>query len=183
MALCPLSNSIHKHIRMTAFFNVRVPYVLVIIIPVLLYTGCDTSIAKYAPQNQAEREILSLLMEYKEAKYSFEIDKLLPLLHDRGEFTFQCGQMVTKTELKEMLPGFWATLRSGDTAIIPLVHECINGDYYESGEFNNPVIEIRDNTARANVLFTHGVCRVMLYFTLCRENDRWLITRTEWGES
>lgn len=124
-----------------------------------------------------------MLIDYKEAKYHFEIEKLLPLLHDRGEFAFQCGQMVSKARLKERLPGFWAELRSGDTAIIPLVHECINGDYYESGEFNNPILEINDDTALANVLFTNGVCRVPLYVTMLRENDRWLITRTEWGES
>jgi hypothetical protein len=154
-----------------------------VIIPILLSSGCDTSITKYAPQNQKEREIISLLIEYKEAKYNFEIEKLLILLHDRGEFTFQCGQMVSKTRLKELLPGLWAKLRSGDTAIIPLVHECINGDYYASGEFNNPEIEINDDTALANVLFTNGVCRVPLFVKMLRENDRWLITRTEWGES
>ena len=82
-----------------------------------------------------------------------------------------------------MLPGFWTVLRSGDTAVIPLVHECINGDYYESGAFNNPEIEVNDETAYAKVLFTNGVCRVLLNFSMCRENDRWLITRTEWGES
>jgi hypothetical protein len=180
--LCPLSNSSHKRIRLTAFLKIRMTYVLLVILPIIFCAGCDTSIMKYEPQNHGEREIISLLIEYKEAKYNFEIDKLLPLLHDRGEFNFQCGQMVSKTDLKEMLPGFWATLRSGDIAIIPLVHECINGDYYESGEFNNPVIEVRDSMARVNVLFTNGVCRAMLYFSLCCENDRWLITRTEWGE-
>jgi hypothetical protein len=167
---------------MTAFLKSHLAYVAAII-PILLASGCDTSITQYAPRNQAETEIVALLMEYKAAKYNFEIEKMLPLLHDMGEFTFQCGQMVSKTGLKEKLPEFWATLRSGDTAVIPLVHECINGDYYQSGEFNNPEIVIRDNTARADVLFTHGVCRVILHFTLCRENDRWQITRTEWGES
>jgi len=162
--------------------NIRL--VLFLLLPALVFVSCgDSSIVAYEPKNQEESEIISLLIEYKEAKYHFDMEKLLPLLHDRGEFTFQCGQRVSKAKLKAMLPGFWAKLRSGDSAIIPLVHECINGDYYESGAFNNPEIEVNDDTARANVLFTNGVCRVLLYFSMRRENDRWLITRTEWGES
>ena len=158
--------------------------VVFLLILAFVFVSCgDSSLVEYKPKSQEESEIISLLIEYKEAKYQFEIEKLLPLLHDRGEFTFQCGQMVSKARLKEMLPEFWAKLRSGDTAIIPLVHECINGDYYESGAFNNPEIEVNDDTALANVLFTNGVCRVRLYFSMRRENDRWLITRTEWGES
>jgi hypothetical protein len=169
-------------IPMTTGVRIRLSHVWVIIL-VIISSCCDTPIAEYKPKSQEESEIISLLIEYKEAKYHFAIEKLLPLLHDRGEFTFQCGQMVSKTRLKEMLPGFWSVLRSGDKAIIPLVHECINGDYYESGAFNNPEITIKDDTALANVLFTNGVCRVILYFSLCRENGGWLITRTEWGES
>jgi hypothetical protein len=178
---CPLSISGDKRLPMTTGMKIRLSYAWVILI--IVSSCCDTSISKYEPKNQEEREIIALLIEYKMAKYHFEIEKLLPLLHDRGEFTFQCGRMLTKAGLKKELPGFWAKLRSGDTAIIPLVHECINGDYYESGEFNNPEIEINDDTALANVLFTNGVCRVPLYVTILRENDRWLITRTEWGES
>jgi hypothetical protein len=85
--------------------------------------------------------------------------------------------------LKELLPGFWAELKSGNSAVIPLVHECINGDYYHTGRLNNPQIEIHQDRARATVLFAKGVCRILLYVALQREDDRWLITRTEWGES
>ena len=64
-----------------------------------------------------------------------------------------------------------------------MVHECINGDYYKSGRLNNPQIEINGNKAEATVLFAKGLSRVLQYFSLLRENNRWLITRAEWGQS
>jgi len=144
---------------------------------------CDSLIDEYEPKNQDEKEILSLLIQYQDAKNNLDIERLLSFLHEKGLFTFQCGRMVKKKVLEEELPAFWADIQAGNAAVFPIVHECINGDYYTSGEFNNPQIEINDDTAEATVLFTKGVCRVELYFSILRENDRWLITRTEWGES
>jgi hypothetical protein len=145
--------------------------------------GCDLPLEKYEPGSQDEHEIVSVLIGYQEARNRFDLERLLPLLHEKGEYSFQCGMMVSKSKLKKMLPGFWAEITSGNSAIIPLVHECINGDYYHTGKLNNPRIEIDNDKASATVLFTKGVCRVPLYVALCRENDRWLITRTEWGDS
>ena len=156
---------------------------LFMVLPLCLACCCDAPIEQYAPHSQDEQAILEVLMQYQDARNRFDLEGLLPLLHDKGEFTFQCGMMVSKDKLKEMLPGFWAKLKSGDSAVIPLVHECINGDYYHTGRLNNPQVEIHYDQARATVLFTKGVCRVLLYATMLREDDRWLITRTEWGES
>ena len=65
-----------------------------------------------------------------------------------------------------------------------MVHECINGDSYKSGKLNNPHIEIINGSrAVAKVLFTKGFSRLLQYFSLRRENGRWLITYTEWGNS
>lgn len=158
-------------------------YVLLIITAVVVSSCCDASIETYEPKNQVEKEIISVLIQYQDAKNHFDIERFLSLLHDNGEFTFQCGRMVNKAILKEQFPGFWADIQSGNAAVFPIVHECINGDYYQSGELNNPQIEINGDTAEATVLFTNGVCRVDLYFSMLREKDRWLITRTEWGHS
>jgi hypothetical protein len=154
-----------------------------IITAFVIFSCCDAPIATYEPKNQDEKEIISVLIQYQDAKNHFDIERLVSFLHDKGEFTFQCGRMVTKAVLKEEFPSFWADIRSGNAAVFPIVHECINGDYYKSGELNNPQIEIDNDTAVATVLFTNGVCRVDLYFSMLRENDRWLITRTEWGHS
>lgn len=159
-------------------------FILFLILTTLVVSSCvDISITKYEPKNQYEEEILSLLIQYQDAKNQFNIERLLSLLHDKGVFTFQCGRMVKKAVLEEELSDFWADIQSGNAAVFPIVHECINGDYYKSGELNNLHIEINNDTAEATVLFTKGVCRVLLYLSMILENDRWLITRTEWGES
>ena len=91
--------------------------------------------------------------------------------------------MVSKSELKKALPRLWAEIQSGDQTVIPLVHECINGDYVKSGDLSNPQIEIKSDTAEATVKFTGGFCRLPLHFSLLRESGRWLIIRTEWGQN
>lgn len=142
----------------------------------------DASITTYTPKNQDEGEIISLLIQYHDAKNRFDLEKLLSCLDDQGEFSFECGLMVSKTKLKNLLPIFWAELGSGNPAAIPLVHECINGNYYTSGELNNAEIEIKNGKAEVTVVFTKGVCRVPFYLSMRQNKDRWLITRTEWGD-
>jgi len=162
--------------------NMRLSYFLIIIVWIISSCG-DASIAKYAPKNQDEKEIVSLLIQYQDAKNNFDIENLVSTLHDKGKFTFECGRMVSKATLEKVLPALWAEIRSGNSAVIPIVHECINGDYYKSGELNHPKIKINNDTAEATVKYTHGFCRVPLYFSMLRENDRWRITRTEWGHN
>jgi hypothetical protein len=165
-----------------AYATMGLYYILIII--VLLFSSCsDSSIAEYEPNNQDEREITSLLIQYQEAKNHFNMARLLSFLHEKGEFSFECGRIVSKPVLKEVLPGLWTQIQSGNQAIIPIVHECINGDYFKSGELNNPRFEINNDTAEVSVLFTNGFCRLPQYFSIIRENDRWLITRTEWGHN
>ena len=156
---------------------------ILIAIALAISCGCDASIAKYEGKNIHEKAIISVLIQYQDARNNFDIEKILSLLHDKGTFTFQCGRMVTKAVLEKELPGFWADIQSGNAAVFPIVHECINGDYYKSGQLNNPQIAVNNNTAEVTVLFTKRVCRVELYLSMHHENDRWLITRTEWGHS
>jgi hypothetical protein len=145
--------------------------------------GCDTSIVEYQPKNPDEQEILSLLFEYQDAKNNLDIDRLLLCLHDNGDFTFACGLRVTKNELRKVLPAYWDKVQSGDKSVVPLAHECLNGDYFISGELNNPKISITENTAEARVLVTSGFSRVLLFLSIVREDNQWFITRTEWGRS
>lgn len=160
----------------------RKSFCFLLLIAVIISSCCDTSITNYKPKNQDERKIISLLIRYHDAKNHFDIEKLLSCLDDQGEFSFECGLMVSKAKLVELLPVFWAELKSGNPAVIPLVHECINGNYYSSGELNNAKIEIKNDKAEVTVLFTKGVCRVPFYLSMNQRNDQWLINRTEWGD-
>ena len=149
----------------------------------MITSCCDTSITEYEPKNQDEKEIISVLFQYQDAKNHFDLKRLLSFLDDKGEFSFACGLMISKTKLKEELPDFWVDIRSKNKIAIPYAHECLNGDYFESGELNNPIIKINNETAEVSVLVTKGFSRVTLTFSLLRKNKQWLITRTEWGRS
>ena len=152
----------------------------------LAVDGClpgDVQLTEYRPKSKLEGEIVDVLIEYQDAKNRFDLERLMSLLHEKGEFSFQCGLMVSKTRLRELLPGFWAGIKSGKSAAFPMVHECVNGDYYKSGTLSNPEIEVHKDTAEATVLFTKGFSRVKQYFSMLREDNKWLITRTAWGES
>ncbi len=162
----------------------KMKWTISLLIITLAISSCfDTPIANYEPKNEDEREIISVLIQYQDAKNHFDIEKFLFFLHDKGQFSFQCGRMVSKNILKEELPGFWAEVKSGNPGIIPITHECVNGDYYKSGELNNPHIEVNNDSAKATVSFSKGVLRLLQHFTLLREDDQWLIIRTEWGHS
>lgn len=167
---------------MTINKNLSLFYFIITIVSAVS-SGCDSPVAKYEPQNQDEREIIAVVIQYQDSRNHFDIEKLLSLLHNNGQFTFECGRMVSKSVIKEELPILWSELKSGNSAVIPLVHECINGDYHKSGELNNPQIAINDDKAKVTVMFTKGFTRLLLYFSMLRENDRWLITRTEWGHN
>jgi len=162
--------------------NFRAAYFF-LILTFPLFCGCDTPIDKYEPRGRDEKEILSVLIRYQNAKNRFDIDQLLSFLHENGKFSFQCGKVVSKEELKELLPGFWNEIKAGNAAVFPITHECVNGDYYKSGTLNNIKIEIGVDKAEVIVLFRKGFSRVLQYFSMVRENDIWLVIRTEWGHS
>ncbi|MCG8633951.1 MAG: nuclear transport factor 2 family protein [Desulfobacterales bacterium] len=150
----------------------------------ILFNGCDQPISEYSPAGPDEKEIISVLTRYQDAKNRHDLERVLSFLHDNGDYTFGCGIRVSKAELKSALPGFWAEMNSEKLAVVPLSHECLNGDYYRHGEFKNLELKVSKDTAKARVMFTQKFSSsLLLYFSLARENDQWLITRTEWGFS
>ena len=67
--------------------NMRRPYFLLLC--ALVVASCwDCPIAKYAPVDPAEKEIMAFLIQYQDAKNLLDVEKLLSLLHDNGVFTF-----------------------------------------------------------------------------------------------
>ncbi len=92
--------------------------------------------------------------------------------------------MLSKAELKERLPEFWEQMRFDKLAVVPLAHECLNGDYYSSAVLKEPIIEVTGNTDRARVWFTKRFSSsLLLFLSLAREEEKWLIPHTEWGPS
>jgi hypothetical protein len=65
-----------------------------IVLPFLIACCCDAPIESYAPCSPAEKEIVAVLAQYQDARNRFDLERPMPLLHEEGEFTFQCGMMV-----------------------------------------------------------------------------------------
>jgi len=137
-------------------------------------------LSAYQPKNQTEKEIKAVLINYLKAKQQFNINAYLDCLYDQGEFHFECGRFLTKEELGQLLPGFWNYMRSGDPSFYPINRECITGDYFDTGDYINPVIEARDDKAQVTLTFSVGWWRLNHYISLIKHYDCWLIKRLYW---
>lgn len=146
----------------------------------LAFSCSNTSLKEYASENQQETEIVKILIQYQDAKNNFDLEKYLACLHNQGKYYFGGGQMVSKEELKKLLPNFWTRLQSGDRTFYPMSRESLNGNYFQSGEFINPQIVITQDTADVTVTFTKDGWRLKHYISMVRENNQWLIKRLDW---
>jgi hypothetical protein len=138
------------------------------------------SLQAYTPQDQTERDIIALLIQYQEAKMNCDLEAYLACLHEHGEYHFGRGTMASKQQLREWLPGFWAGLKTGNRKYYPMNREMITGNYILSGRFYNPDITVNEETAEARVLFMKWGWRLHHYISLVRENGQWRIVRLDW---
>jgi len=155
-----------------------------IIPPLLIITlniSCSgPSLEEYLPKNQEEKNIISLLIQYQGAKINCDLDQFLACLHEKGDFHFGIGFMLSKKELKESLPSFWAGLKSGSREFYPMNREMITGNYILTGRFFNPQIVINQESAEVIMTFMKWGWRLRHYISMIKENDQWLITRLDW---
>ena len=140
----------------------------------------EVGLNDYCAQNNDQRLILQRLIAYQEARNNFDLEGYLDCLHDQGTFHFACRQMLSKSELKERLPSFWAKLRAGNPEIFPMTRENMSGNYFLSGRLINPVLHINHHTAYVTVLYVYKGWRLKHYLTLQRVEDRWLISKLDW---
>ena len=153
------------------------------LLPVLLIVvlACyGPSLETYTPANPDEAAIVSLLIQYQEAKVACDLEQYLDCLHEEGRYHFGRGIMATKAQLAEDLPGFWAGLKSGKRHFYPMNREMITGNYVRTGRLVGPEIDIRNGTAKVTVSFTKRGWRLRHYITLVKEKGRWWITRLDW---
>jgi hypothetical protein len=150
---------------------------------VLLFVGAgcsQTTLADYQGRTPGETEIKAVLLEYLDAKRQFDIERYLACLHAAGRYHFECGRILSKTDIGYLLPKFWDHMRSGDPSFYPINRECITGDYFDHGRYVDPRIEIQADRATVTLRFTVGWWGLEHYISLVREDERWLINRLDW---
>jgi hypothetical protein len=140
----------------------------------------NAPIEDYVVQNGEEAEIKALLIQYRDARKNFDLERYLGCLHDRGTYHHASRLMLSKKELSDSLPDFWDQLRRGDRSFFPMCRENLSGNYFVGFHLINPRIVINRNTAHVTVTYTNTGWRLKHYISLIKENDRWLINRLDW---
>ncbi len=144
-----------------------------------MYSG--KRIDQYRPQNEDESQIITLLMKFHKAKTECDLEKYLSCLSDEGEFMFGGAIMVSKKELRKMLPAFWSDLKPNRLNSIPSSREELNGNFF-LGTFYDPLIEVTKDTANAVITVVTPVTRwkTRLFLEFQRCQSHWKINRFKW---
>ncbi len=154
-------------------------FVLVAIALIGMYSG--TPIDRYLPKNDDEIQIIALLTVFNKAKTNHDLESYLACLDNGGIFMFGGSIMVSKQELKQRLPIFWANRESGYILTRPSSREELNGNFF-AGILYDPVITITHDRAKAMVTFVTPIIRwrTKLFLEFHKQNGSWLISRFEW---
>lgn len=144
-----------------------------------MYSG--TRIDRYIPRNDDERQIVKLLSTFQKAKREYDLEAYLACLSDKGEFMFGGSIMVSKTELKKLLPPFWADRKTNHINTRPSSREELNGNFFD-GIFYDPVIKVNKDKAKAIVTFVTPIIRwkTKLFLDFRKHNGSWHISLLEW---
>lgn len=155
--------------------------VAIILIAICVGACSNTPLKEYVPSGPEEAEIITLLIQYQEARIQFDLDRYLRCLHDRGAYHYASRIMVSKKELAELLPDFWAQLQKGSRSFYPMCRENLSGNYFVDFDLVNPSIIVHQNKADVTVTYVNTGWRLEHYISLVKEHDRWLINRLDWA--
>jgi len=131
-------------------------------------------------KNQEEKEIISILIQYQEAKNQLNIEQFLYLLHEQGQYLF-FDLKVSKDVLTKMLPEKWEKLEAGEAPTNLINHEQVTGNYFRTWRLYNPKITLSENTAVVEVMVKCSWWLGMRHIIrLLRDNGRWVINYLNW---
>lgn len=147
-----------------------------IFVSITVFAFWRSPITKYKPKNDAERAIANLFIDYITARNNRDVDQFIATLHNDCTYMITKDLVVSKQELKGMLPAFWMQ-NDDDTMAFGhcMAWECWNENYYETGMLINPKFNIAENHADVEFQFNSGLFRDDNYFHLIKENNNWLI--------
>lgn len=170
---------IKMRINKEQFAGVTLVFILVALTLIGMYSG--TRIDNYHPKSDDEIQIITLVTAFNLAKTNHDLESYLACLDNGGIFMFGGSLMVSKQELKQRLPMFWANRESGYLLTRPSSREELNGNFF-AGILYDPVLTITQNRAKAVVTFVTPIIRwhTKLFLEFHKQNGAWLISRFEW---
>jgi ketosteroid isomerase-like protein len=127
--------------------------------------SCGTPVSEYEPKNQAEREIKALLIEFQDRRNKHDLDGLLALFRGDAKVmqgTWRNRKYVTRKQARETWPELFES--------------------FPTVKITNPKMEVTENKAVVNFMFSaDGVTHEGTQH-LVKENDRWLIIKYTYGD-
>ena len=135
--------------------------ILILFATLLFLSSCDTSINKYAPINDTEKEIIEVLNAYLESRNSNDVKRLSNLFADDGEYIAGDGNIIKgKDGIAQSDPNWWT--------------------YYGKQKLFN--LEFNIEERKATVLTTGKWALNIKYpqiFYLIKNDGKWLFSKIE----
>lgn len=150
---------------------------IVILFSITVIAFWRIPITKYQPKNDAEHAITNLFIKYIHARNNRNVDQFLSTLDKDCQYMVDRDLIVSKKELKRMLPELW--MQNDDNSMIfgsCMTWECVDENYFKTGMLINPKIRISDIYAEVRFQFSSGVFLDENFFQLTKKNSSWLIT-------
>lgn len=151
--------------------------ILSVLLAVIVVALWRTPITAYIPKTEDEKAITAVFIDYITARNDRDVDRFLSTLHPRSKYMVTKDRIVSKGELRGMLPGLWMQNDDDQMAFGHcMAWECWNENFYRTGMLINPKFQIDDDRATVTCKFNSGLFLDENYFRLIRENGAWLIT-------
>ena len=159
--------------------NEKITYCIFIgfLISITVIAFWPTPITKYKPINDTEYAIKDLFIKYIHARNNRDVDQFLSTLDQACQYMVDKDLIVSKEELKGMLPDLW--MQNDDNSKVfgsCMTWECVNENFYKTGMLINPKFTIIESHANVRFQFSSGVFLDENFFQLTKKNNAWLIS-------
>jgi len=137
-----------------------------------------TPITEYKPKNTVETTLSQLFIKYITSRNNRDVDGFLSTLHKTCTYMVTKDRIVTKDQLKKMLPELWMQNDDNNAAFGRcMAWECWHENYYRKVMLINPKFRIEGNQADIDFKIVSGLFMDDNYFQVRKENGTWRITQ------
>jgi len=139
------------------------------------------SIEAYRPGSVDEARIIELIKTFHKAGQVRDLKTYLSCLSPKGRFMFSGGLMVSKEQLRLLLPEFWTDLENNASLTRAASRESMNGNFLR-GSLYDPRVSVQGLRAGASLTFSDDKTgwKTVLFMEFENQDQEWKILRFEW---
>lgn len=138
---------------------IQLSHICILIVAFFFLCSCDTALNKYAPVNDAEKDLVDVLDMYLKVRNAGDVKELASLFEEGGEYVSGDGSKFIAIEgIAQSDPTWWTQ--------------------YGQQKILNPKFQIEDNKATISTTGKWGIQhRYPQTFTLVKHDGKWFFTR------